>query len=201
MNQLFESLPRSLIVFLLLAGGIGIILLSDPPVSLCNAQESKFTQDQAVFLFKDSKSKFAKTKEYQILLNHCKDTNSPGGCFEYFNKVRNMVDDLRKVSTECRPDVANISEVHQVVSQTLELMVTLAWGIEPPLTAYEKYSWLGKADMALFCSLQFFYIQGKGDSQWQQKREALMLSLPGATGMPREELWQKSILSENCAQY
>lgn len=201
MQQILSQLPKGLLAFLVIFGGILLIILSDPPRSVCDAQIEVFKNTQQSFLYKDPESKIEKTTRFEQLFDYCKATNSPGGCLELFQLTKRMLDDLNSVPSECRSTVASLSEVKKAISYISELLVRLAWGETPPGTYSQKFGWLDVADISLFCRLKDRHVEYFGQNSWNTLREKLLKELPGANGLSRAQAWDFSILSENCARY
>lgn len=202
MRQILNSIPKGLLAFLVLAGGILFFILGDPPKTVCDAQMDLFKQAQLKFLYVDPKSKATeKTTKFERLSQHCRRTNAPGGCFELFQLTKRMLDDLNAVPLECRSDVAGSKVVRDAVSFMTELMVRLAWGEDSPGTYAQKFGWLDVADISLYCRLKSVYQNYFGEPKWVALREKLLKGLPGAEKYPRGHIWDHSILSEDCSRY
>jgi|FLYM01.1.fsa_nt_gi hypothetical protein len=201
MQQILSALPKGLLAFLALFGGILFIVFSDPPKTVCDAQKDVFKRNQMSFLYLDPKFKTQKTTKFERLFEYCKNTNTPGGCLELFQLTKRLLDDLNAVPLDCRSEVASSSEVKKVITYLTELLVRLAWGSQPPQTYAQKMGWLDVADVSLFCQLQVRYSEYFGMSAWEGLREKLLKDLPGAETMTRSQVWDFSILSENCSRY
>ena len=80
-------------------------------------------------------------------------------------------------------------------------MTQLAWGAKPPATVPVKYGWLDSADMNLFCEYKELAQKYYGQSSWESFRERVMVKLPEAEKLSRQDLWGKTILSTNCLQF
>lgn len=201
MDKLLATFPKNLLATLVIAGFTLLFILSDPPHTVCESQLEVLQKNQQNFLYKDPKSKVQKTTKYQRLRDHCKGTNSPGGCYELFQEVRMLLQDLASVPGDCISYAGDITEVKKALWETSELIVKLAWGTSPPAAYHNKFGWLDTADISLFCLLKTRIVAAYGDSSWTSFREKLMLELPGAKDLPRNQVWDMSIFSENCARY
>jgi hypothetical protein len=200
-DKLFAIFPKNVLAFLLIAGGILFIVLSQPPHSVCDSQMEVVNRNQLHFLFKDPKSKAIKTTKYETLRDHCKLTNNPGGCYELFQELKTMVYDLRTLSSECSAAISGTSEYKRALWDSAEMMVRLAWGEKPPSSYSSKLGWLEVADVSLFCRMRELLVAFYGDSAWESFRERLMKDLPGARELNRNQVWELSLFSENCARY
>lgn len=178
------------------------IVLSDPPHTKCDSQVEAFKQSQIGFLYPNPKIKSEKTSQYKKLITQCKIANSPGGCYEFFMRMKQFLLQIRKtISDECNSDLANVSPVERAVWESAGLMTQLAWGEKPPETYYQKFGWLDTADISLFCSLKREAIQLFGEETWAAYRESLFTKLPGASELSRKKVWEVLLLSVNCDQY
>jgi hypothetical protein len=200
-KRIFSLLPKGVIAFLAIVGGIAYIIISSPPHTVCDSQIEVFRKTQQSFLFLNPKKKGIKTTKYEILRDNCKATNNPGGCYELFQELKTMNRDLETLPKECSSAVGSVTEVKRAIWESAELMVALAWGEKPPSTYYSKFGWLDRADISLFCSLKARATGLFGESQWNSFRERVFKTLPGAAEMARNQIWDMSILSENCTRY
>ena len=74
-------------------------------------------------------------------------------------------------------------------------------GEKPPAAYHSKFGWLDTADISLYCKLKGRYQATYGEGAWTSLREKMMKELPGAAEMPRNQVWDMIIFSENCARY
>jgi hypothetical protein len=201
MDKILAAIPKNTLAFLAIVGGIIFIILAEPPKSVCDAQIEVIKKSQQKFLYKDPKSKMVKTTRYQTRLAFCKDRNDPGACYELFHDMRSFLRDLSNVPTDCSGAVGAVSEFKKAMWDSMTLIVQLAWGDKPPASYNAKFGWLDTADITLYCqlknSLQMIY----GETAWDNYREKMMKELPGAKELPRNQVWDMALFSENCARY
>ena len=201
MNQFFQTLSRGTFAFIAIGAGIIFIIATDPPHTLCDSQVDSFKANQTNFLYVNPKNKSEKTPRHEKLLNQCKISNNPGGCYQYFFEMRRLFQALKAVPEECNKEVASLREVKSSVEEAIELMAQIAWGEKPPETYYEKFNWLDPAAISLFCRLKFVMTDSYGKSTWDRFQEKVMMASPGAKDISRTQMWEKSIFSVNCTQY
>ena len=79
-------------------------------------------------------------------------------------------------------------------------MVRIAWGDKPPRGIGEKYGWMDASDMSLFCNIKRINQKLYSEKQWVDFRERMMKELPGSQKLLREQVWQLTILSNDCSQ-
>ncbi len=205
MNNFFQSLSRGTLAALSIGLAIVVILYMDPPHSLCNSEKEQFMSAQENFLNPDPSLKKAFKKKakstQERLYFRCKDSQSSGGCLEFFLKLKPFMSDFEVVSGQCRKSMYRQKKVKQVFTQSLTLMALLAWGSEPPSSPQQKYSWLDQADIALFCKLKKLSRMSLSESSWNQQQEKILQQLPGASSLSRQQLWKRSLLSTSCKYY
>lgn len=201
MNQFFQSLSRGTFALIVIGGGILFIIILNPPHTLCDSELESFKEKQSTFLFTNKKNKSEKTPRQEKLLNQCKISNSPGGCYQYFFEMRKLYNTLNSVPSECIGKVTGLSAVKASLVDTVTLMVKIAWAEKPPETYYEKFNWLDPAAISLFCRLKYLVTESYGKKFWDQFQETVMLSNAGAKEISRTQVWEKSLFSVNCSQY
>ncbi len=201
MDKFLAQIPKSTLAFLAIVGGIILIVMIRPPSSICDSQIEVIKESQKKFLYKNPKSKMVKTTKFQQKLEFCKTTNNPGGCYELFQDIKVLLHDLSNLTHECASSVSGLSEFKRALWDSMDLMVKLAWGEKPPTAYNAKFGWLDTADITLYCQLknrlQIIY----GESAWDSYREKMMRELPGAKDLSRNQVWDMTIFSENCARY
>ena len=201
MDRWLAQIPKFWLIVGSLTIGILFIVWSDPPKGVCDAQMDVFKKSQKDFLYLDPKNEFIKTTGFVREYERCQSTNSPGGCYELFNKTRKLLADVDAVPKECIDKVKGESVIGQTIMKAFDLFVQIAWGGKPPQLYHEKFKWLDNSDMALFCRLKYNYEKILGVDALAQKRESYFEQLPGAKELPRQKAWESMILSENCSRY
>jgi hypothetical protein len=200
LDNFIAKFPPGLVAFVVITVGIIGIIAYDPPKTVCDAEEEIFRNNHRHFLAPNPKStqglsKFDEQKEI------CKQSNSPGGCYEFFSQVRNLIASVEGTSKECRNQIGEIGLVKNAFWQTATLFVHLAWGAKPPENVYEKVGWLDYSDINLFCRLQGKINEIYGLDSWQNFQTQMLATLPGITTLPREQAWNLMLLSVRCNQY
>ncbi len=201
MDRLLAVIPKNLLAFVAIVGGILFIVFSQPPHTICDSQLEVIRESQKLFLYTDPKTKKIKTTRYETLRDHCRATNSPGGCYELFQEVKIFLTDLDSITQECTTAAGRISKHKDVLWEITEMLVRMAWGEKAPEAYHAKFGWLDTADISLFCRLKARIESFYGADAWVQFREKMMRELPGAKDLPRNQVWDMSLLSVNCARY
>ena len=200
-GRILALIPKNLLAFLAIVGGIAFIIAQQHPHTLCDSQTEVIRQNQQRFLYKDPKAIKIETTLYQKLRDQCIKTNDPGGCYEWFQELRTMNHDLGTLTSECATALADEKEYSTAVKEPIKYMAQIAWGTAPPSSYMAKFGWLDTADITLFCHLRDRYIIFYGEDAWEAFRTKLMLDLPGAKDLPRNQVKDLTILNENCARY
>ncbi len=202
MLNILLSLPKTILVILVLATAIIFIVAEDPPHTVCRTQIENFKQSQKGWLYKDPNVKTRKEPLMDVMIETCKKhNNSPGRCYGLFSRTRKFIRDFRLVSHSCRKEFASLSEVKKKMFSLYSLMIRLAWGDKPPTAYQDKLNWFSEADMSLFCLIKkqaLFFYGPVALEQWQKKT---FKKLPGAKKLRSAQLKEFSIVSENCAHY
>lgn len=201
MDRWLAQIPRFWLIVGALTFGILFIVFSDPPKTVCDAQMDVFKKSEKDFLYLDPKKEFIKTTGFARQLEKCQTTNTPGGCYELFEKLRKFLNDVESVPKECLSKVQGESAVKDTLTKSFDLFINIAWGSKPPELYNDKFKWLDNADMALFCRVKSVYEYVLGADTLASKREAYFESLPGSKDLPRQKVWELMILSENCGRY
>lgn len=201
LDRFLANLPKNILATLIVGGGIFFIILVDPPHTICDAQLDTFKEAQLGFVYLDPQNKSVQTTDYELLTKQCRVSNSPGGCYELFARLKALISDIESIPKECTSKAAGEGKVRKLLWEALDLMAKLAWGEKPPQSYYEKFGWLEPPDLLLYCDLRRTVVRLYGKPAWEQFREGLFKTLPGATGLQRTQVWEHMLLSINCDQY
>ena len=211
MLQDLYRLPKWFLATVFIGIGIILIILNDRPHQFCDVQIDNFQSNQQV--------------NFKKLIKNCQETNSPGGCYGLFSQLNKLLKDFYLVSPRCfdrlsqtqltkksRFKIANLtkpekkelkkkSSVKEVLFQSMELMVFLAWREEVLTGKISKFNWLGPADLTLFCSIKEAIISFYGRDSLRDFENQLLEKLPAAQKETPQIIRRHSILSENCSLY
>ena len=196
------SLPKKLLVPLLLAAGVAFVILQNPPKGVCDVQKENYIANNTVFLFPKEKGSSSSKKEqsfYQKALEECRQNNSPGGCYSLFSSVHRLIQSFNNADSKCHSQIAQIKEVREALFFLYSLFIEISWAEGPENELSNPLAWLSVNDVATFCKVQnqIYYFYGEtGMSQLEQ--QALQDIAPNHS---EEEIRKFSILSENCSQY
>jgi len=194
------SLPKKLLVPLLLAAGVAFVVLQNPPKGVCDVQTENYRADNELFLFLKKGSSSGKQESfYQTALKECRQNNSPGGCYSLFSSVHRLIQSFQNVDSKCHAQIAQIKEAREALFLLYSLFVEISWAEGPEHELSNPLAWLSINDVATFCKVQnqiyYFY----GETEVAQLEQKTFQDI--APNHPPEEIRKFSILSENCSQY
>lgn len=196
-----KALPKTTFVALVLTVGVLYIVLSDPPKGICDAQMDQFKKVNLGLLSLNPKQPSRKLTHFEELFEICKTTKSPGGCYELFASVKQIIKNTRAVAPECYGKLSNHEAFQKSVWSTLDLMVHLAWGDHAPQLPAQKVGWFDPADLNLFCTLKNTATNIFGKERFDAFQEGYFQSLPESNSMPRTETWPRLLFSVSCGSY
>lgn len=199
MDEFLRNAPRVLVAIGAIVIGFILIVLFNPPRTVCDEQLDIFRQTQRAFLY--STSNKVKKSVADELFDLCKSSNEPGGCFDLFLNLRLMADSLERMPKNCASTVAGDDFIKRWILKSLTLIVQIAWGESGPgVYISRKHGWLDTADFRLYCRLRSLAVRYYGQDGFDTFRESVMTALPGADKMSREQRWSRSIFSSPCDQ-
>jgi hypothetical protein len=201
MQDFLKSLSKHTLAIIILVVAVLFVVISDPPVTVCRTQVDDFLKSMVGELTLDPKKPLIQTSTFQRHIYVCKTSNSVGGCLPLFTSMRRVLDKMKLVSLDCRSTLAGESVVRGFLTESIKIIVRLAWGETPPKSAFEKNGWLEVMELALFCRLQREYVGLYSEASWGSFRESMMKDLPQIGALDRAEVWNRSILSTNCGAY
>ncbi|MGZ3769763.1 MAG: hypothetical protein ACXVCP_08000 [Bdellovibrio sp.] len=220
MENFINSLPKPILALLVIFVGVVAFMVMSPPHTVCDTQEAALREAQAGNIFPTIEKKHKIPPALVRTKEACQLGNSAGSCYEYFMVLKKLADNVGKASSECTHQLFSVDEVRVALSDGLELMVRLAWGVKPPDQGLEKFGWLQEAEIATFCNLKSIYLRSNGDEAWMSFRKKVTAKLPGeelplasdpsqASVEPKkaiavlseEEIWNRSLFSVRCESF
>ena len=194
------ALPKKLLVFILITAGVAIVVLKDPPLTVCGVQVENYKSDNINFLFPDPKKKTnSKSKLdtfYKKALTECRENNSPGGCYSLFSSVDRLMKSFRQIDSKCYPQVSQLKEVKDVLFQIHSLFIEISWAEGPKDELSSPLSWLSLNDVSTFCKVKDKILYFYGRDTLKSLEEKVMNQI--GSDYTREKVIRFSILSENC---
>ena len=182
--------------------GFALMVMYDPPRTVCDAQLEIFRDSQKSFLYvRSTDGPITAPSRIHELYDLCKGDNSPGGCFEYFEGLKKFAVDLGNIPNECAEKAGAESEINTWLKKSMKLMAEIAWGERAPASYTDKHAWFDSSEVVLFCELKKSANRIYGIEVMDKWREELFTQLPEAEKLNREQIWQKSIMSTSCDAY
>lgn len=202
LDDLVQSIPRPILVIGILFGAVVLLLLFNPPHTICDTQSEDFQKRQTGFLYIRPNAKRPKSISiFAEQFENCRNPgDSPGACYTLFSGVRQVMSDVKAVDRSCQKIVGDLPETRKALFGVAELMAKLAWGRKPPTDSIERRGWLDNTDVKMFCDLQSFIKLVYGEPSFEAFRERVMGDLPDAKTLDRKNLWERSLFSETCRE-
>lgn len=199
MSDLYK-LPKIVIAFLAITGTIALLIMSDPPHTFCDTQIEHFKEVQKGKIYEDSKDYHKIKSAIKREKKNCETQNSSGACYDYFFYLKQVLKDLRLLSHECKVQVFTDSKVKKTLEEALTLMTAIAWREEVLYGKINKFNWLNRTHIALFCKIKKNYILQYGRTGYQTLETKILNQIP-TESKNKEIILKGSILSESCLKY
>jgi hypothetical protein len=220
MEKFFNSLPKPVLVILVLVAAIIFFMVANPPHTVCDTQVEALQESLQGTLFPIKSGKNMLPPNLSKAKEVCQLGNSAGSCYEYFSLLRKIAGEVAKSSSECTTKIFEVPEVQLALNNGIELMARIAWGNQPPEPGVSRFGWLQEGDLAVFCRLRGIYLRAFGEEGWTEKRLAVFAKLPGEAPpagsdpsvitveqkkatqvLTEQEIWNLSIFSVRCENY
>lgn len=198
LDQLIHSLPKTVLALIVIAVGFAVIVASDPPRTVCDSQLELFQQQQKEFLYSAQGGRPVMAQRFYEM---CKQSNSPGGCFEFFLRLKKMNQDLDLIPQQCSETVAADSTLQNWIFKSMKLMMQISWGDRGPASVTRKNAWFDASDLSTFCDLKKHATRIYGIEKMDEWREGVLTGLPEADKLDHDSLYQRSLISTPCEAY
>lgn len=217
MENFINSLPKPVLAVLAIAVGIVVFFLIQPPHTICDTQLETFQEQQKGNIFPLKEKKAVIPPSIQRSKEACQLGNSAGSCYEYFQSLRQVAEAINKSSAECAAQLFNVAEARAAITDGVELMVRLAWGLKPPEPTLERFGWMQESELSTFCRLRSVFLRANGEEAWIELRRKISTKLPGeevplalepgqnttqarpaSALMTEENIWNRSLFSVRC---
>ena len=199
MEQWLLSIPRGVLVTAVIIIAIGLIVLQDPPHTVCRTQIDRFKHWQAGTIYKLKGDKLNKAPAMQVLFKNCKKLSSPGGCYGLFARTRTFLRDFNLVSVDCKQSFVTLKEVKSTLFSIYDLMIRLAWGDRPPdVRQGNLLNWFSDLEVSLFCSIKNRIIDLYGEQQLMTLEQNTFKKLPGVENLNEGQIREVALVSRNC---
>ncbi len=200
MGQFFTSLPKTVLALGVIIIGFIVIIISDPPKTDCDSQLELFQKEQGDFLY-GQKNGVSKQPLSRSFFQNCQSLNSPGGCFEFFVRLKKLNQDLASIPKKCSETMAEDKILKSWLLKSMKLMAEISWGDKGPASIARRNAWFDTSDLSLFCGLKKRASQLYGVEAVDAWREEVLGLLPEAAKLDHEQLFQKSLFATACEAY
>jgi len=199
MKQWLLSIPRGILVTAVIVIAVILIVLQDPPHTVCRTQIDRFKYWQEGTIYPVKDNKLNKAPAMQTLLKSCKELSSPGGCYGLFHRARVFLRDFDLVSVDCKESFVALKEVKDTLFVIYDLMIRLAWGDQPPdVCEGNLLNWFSSLEVSLFCSVKNHIINLYGEQQLMVLERNTFKKLPGAGNLSEDEIREVALVSQSC---
>ena len=193
-----------------------LFLVSQPTIN-CAAEEKNLKD----YITKNWKilSKSTKYKKFYDAQKDCKEIQTVGGCYRFFNYIKELQYKLETYSYECSKEVSQSRKIRHIFYSSMEVFSEIAFSDQKNLRG-----WLGDYEMELFCTLQkntkdyygeeeLFKYQKKilsnkvkKEAQENTSSQSSTKSTPKSskkiqTESPIDQYWEKSIFALQCHRF
>ena len=185
------NLPKPILVTVLLVVGVLLVVLYNPPQSVCHLQLQAYKDKYNSFLFK-------KDSSFNVSVEDCKKNNTPGGCYTLFSHVHKLIQSFRTVDSRCHADLTRTPEIKKSLFDAYKLFVAISWGEGPTDSLSNPLAWLSRNDVRTFCQVQNQVSHYYGESMITQLDRQVLDGLESAKDI--NVLKKFSVLSESCSR-
>jgi hypothetical protein len=202
MDQFLAQLPKPVAAALILVVGFVLIIAMNPPKTVCDSQMELFRTAQKDFLYSEKVVSGEKNPPpIKRMFDTCRNTNSPGGCFELFAGLKKLGAELESVPAQCSSEALAEAPVKEWLSKSLKLMVQIPWGERGPASVLQKNGWFDASDLALYCDLNRAASKLMGKEKFEEWRDGVLAELPKKDNEDRDSVWRRSLFSMGCGAF
>jgi hypothetical protein len=190
-----NSIPKSVLVPIVLLVAVFLIVLNDPPKDACDAQLSLFFKSQ---VGKISSLKGTVGSLLSRTARYCGQVKTYGGCVEFHETLRGVIKDLRVTSPECTAKVISNEKIQMILKDSMTLMVKSAWGEKAPEPGPNVYGWMTMSEFSLFCSVKSLVYEHSDDEVWESLVRSIISQLPQSQDLKFNDGFERSLFSLRC---
>lgn len=180
LDELIQKTPRPILVLVVLMAGIAFFIYNEPLKDECEVQSAIFKKNMAGLLTSTKVNKKVQFPQLKIYWkDRCKEGNSIGSCDDYFEGLRKMSAELKRMNDNCQLRLSEESEdLATVVSHGVHIMALVAWGEKPPEALSGRAGWLNESHLRTFCYLKDRYKHLAGEEALLSLRERVYREYP-----------------------
>ncbi len=170
---------------------------NDPPKTICDIQMEEVNKRLVKGFFQVDERGTGYEAGVMVAFEKCLESNSPGGCFDMFQRFDYLEGLVKSIPTDCGAHEST-AKIKSFLAKGLRLFAKIAWGDTKPINKYNKTSWLDTADLGLFCRLKRQYQRLYGRDQWNIFVWNFLPTLNDANTLQKKELWELGLFSYPC---
>lgn len=193
--NILKKIPKPVLVAVILIGASIFFMVSEPPKDACDAQVEVFIGAQSGKL---SSLRGSFSSLWARTAKACNESKTMGGCTEFNDVVRDALRDIHTASPECTMRLISNEVVKKFVTESLVLMVRVAWGEAVPELGPTVYGWMTYSEFGLFCNLKFNLQKVMLDEEWEAFVRGVVGKLPGVKQITFREAFERSLFSVRC---
>ena len=196
-----QNLPKLLLGLIIVIITLIALHYLKPPKTLCDIQMEAIQESLSKGFYVDDRSGSFR-KFIGDAFQFCLKSNSPGGCYDMFNRFRFFEKQVRTLPEKCGSSEVSLP-IKNALEKSLRLFAKISWGGSPPQNKYSKLSWLDSADIGLYCRLKRQYQRLYGKETWKAFTWSVIAGLSKIETLRKnkKEAWEKSIFSQNCKSF
>lgn len=179
LDDAIAKMPRSLLVFLVLAGALAFIVSQNPLSDGCEVEITNFGREARgiITAYKTKKGRQFATLFYA--LDQCKEGNNQGSCEDYFKALKRVADATRVVSPKCYPKLKlEYENLTQILATGVKVMALVAWGDKPPEGIGQRLGTLTEGDVYGFCRSKNGLVQLTSLEEYKSLRASVYREFP-----------------------
>ena len=195
LNAVYK-LPRFFLAVVILLLGIAFIVFNDPPHHFCDTQIDYFKSMQQKML----RTLVAKKRATidKNLFKPCGDQNSPGACYPLFSYLKSFLKELTLVREDCARLLKETKNVKSTLYKSFELISLISWNEEAVRGKIDKYNWLSRLDIDLFCRIKNQLVAFYGLSSLDELEKDVLSRFKTTQALSDKKKREYSVLSIYC---
>jgi hypothetical protein len=195
--EAIKNLPKPVLAGIVFVLAAAFIMFNEPPQDACDVQAEIFAKAQAGRLLSRGgklSSLWARTA------SHCKASKSVGGCADFHEVIKTALGDIKGSPVQCVSRIVSQDWMQKIITESLKLMVVVAWGEVPPEPGPPSLSWLTVGDLSLFCQLQVHAHRFLDDQHWEQFVRQTIAKLPKSTELKFNDAFGRTLFAVRCEE-
>jgi hypothetical protein len=200
MQKILDFFPKMVLGPLLVIVGIIYFYVQDPPHTVCDVQFEIFKKEAEKYLYGYTKKGITLKANYIKDLDNCRNSNSIGGCYGWSEELKKIIKLTRNLPLECRDRLEELDPLLKYYSSSLRIYSQISWN-DSEVIRKQLFHWLDREDLIVFCRLKSEYMRLVGAPAYRGLEVALFNELITLKKLPKEEVWRRTILSQNCAEF